>query len=46
MGVKKIHKVDQPVVIKMFNRVHGESCKGLDVGVPVVERVYILVHSL
>ena len=30
----------------MFNRVHGESGKGFDVGVPVVERVDILVHRL
>ena len=30
----------------MFDRVHGESGKGFDVGVPVVESVDVLVHRL
>ena len=36
----------QPVVVKVLNRVHGEPGKRLDVGVPVMESVHILVHRL
>ena len=36
----------EPVVVKVLNRVHGEPGKRLDVGVPVMESVDILVHCL
>ena len=38
--------LQQPVVVKVLDRVHGEPGKRFDVGVSVVESVHILVHRL
>ena len=35
-----------PVVVEMLYRMHAEASEGLDVRVPVVERVHVLVQRL
>ena len=35
-----------PVVVEMLYRMHAEAGEGLDVRVPVVERVHVLVQRL
>ena len=43
-GANKICARLQPVVVEMFNRMHGKSSKGFDVCVPDIME-YIIYHD-